>query len=176
MTILAILSGSKFLYLVSSAVPPSCYQTEQYIVAVPSCYVVTNHSSSSESQLLAICMDMFMAGSETTTKSLGFCFLYLLLYPDVQRRAQAEIDTVVGRDRLPSLNDRPKWVLYFNMRSYSYTLQLTAVWMTGLPLLQDAIYGGHCSGISENVHGKNIQHSSQGFERHRAPGLWHSKG
>jgi cytochrome P450 len=53
-------------------------------------------------------MDMFMAGSETTTKSLGFCFLYLLLYPDVQRRAQAEIDAVVGRDRLPSLNDRPK--------------------------------------------------------------------
>ena len=64
-----------------------------------------------ESQLLAICMDMFMAGSETTTKSLGFCFLNLLLYPDVQRRAQVEIDTVVGRDRLPTLNDRPKWVL-----------------------------------------------------------------
>ena len=61
-----------------------------------------------ESQLLAICMDMFMAGSETTTKSLGFCFLNLLLYPDVQRRAQVEIDTVVGRDRLPTLNDRPK--------------------------------------------------------------------
>ncbi|PNF37031.1 putative cytochrome P450 303a1 [Cryptotermes secundus] len=65
-------------------------------------------SSFSESQLLAICMDMFMAGSETTTKSLGFCFLYLLLYPDVQRRAQAEIDAVVGRERLPSLSDRPK--------------------------------------------------------------------
>lgn len=63
-----------------------------------------------ESQLLAICMDLFMAGSETTTKSLGFCFLYLLLYPDVQRRAQSEIDAVVGRGRLPTLNDRPKWV------------------------------------------------------------------
>ncbi|KDR10510.1 probable cytochrome P450 303a1 isoform X2 [Zootermopsis nevadensis] len=64
--------------------------------------------SFSESQLLAICMDMFMAGSETTTKSLGFCFLYLLLYPEVQQRAQAEIDAVVGRGRLPTLNDRPK--------------------------------------------------------------------
>ncbi|KAI5729980.1 hypothetical protein M8J76_008667 [Diaphorina citri] len=61
----------------------------------------------SESQLLAICMDMFMAGSETTSKSLGFGFLYLLLHPDVQKKAQAEIDRVVGRDRLPSLNDRP---------------------------------------------------------------------
>lgn len=65
-----------------------------------------------EDQLLAICLDMFMAGSETTSKSLGFCFLYLILYPDVQKKAQQEIDTVVGRDRLPSLQDRPKLVTY----------------------------------------------------------------
>lgn len=62
-----------------------------------------------ESQLLAICMDMFMAGSETTSKSLGFGFLYLLLNPEVQKKAQEEIDRVVGRDRLPTLNDRPKY-------------------------------------------------------------------
>nr|QTC11261.1 cytochrome P450 303A1 [Phenacoccus solenopsis] len=63
--------------------------------------------SFSESQLLAICMDMFMAGSETTSKSLGFGFLYMLLYPEVQKKAQEEIDRVVGRDRMPTLNDRP---------------------------------------------------------------------
>ncbi|RZC40009.1 cytochrome P450 303a1 [Asbolus verrucosus] len=61
-----------------------------------------------EKQLLAICMDMFMAGSETTSKSLGFCFLYLILYPDVQKKAQEEIDNVVGRSRLPNLRDRPQ--------------------------------------------------------------------
>ncbi|KAE9545244.1 hypothetical protein AGLY_000787 [Aphis glycines] len=66
--------------------------------------------SYSESQLLAICMDMFMAGSETTSKSLGFGFLYLLLNPEVQKKAQEEIDRVVGRDRLPTLNDRPKYI------------------------------------------------------------------
>lgn len=49
-----------------------------------------------------------MAGSETTSKSLGFTFLYMLRHPDVQRKAQEEIDAVVGRDRLPSLEDRPK--------------------------------------------------------------------
>ncbi|XP_014285899.1 probable cytochrome P450 303a1 [Halyomorpha halys] len=63
--------------------------------------------SFSELQLLAICMDMFMAGSETTSKSLGFGFLYMLLYPEVQTKAREEIDRVVGRDRLPTLNDRP---------------------------------------------------------------------
>lgn len=29
----------------------------------------------------------------------------MLLYPDVQREAQQEIDRVVGYDRLPSAND-----------------------------------------------------------------------
>jgi Cytochrome P450 len=35
-------------------------------------------------------------------------FLVLALFPQVQRRAQAELDVVVGRDRLPALDDRPR--------------------------------------------------------------------
>jgi cytochrome P450 len=31
----------------------------------------------------------------------------MVLYPEVQRKAQAEIDAVVGRDRLPDFRDRP---------------------------------------------------------------------
>lgn len=34
-------------------------------------------------------------------------FLILVLFPQVQRRAQAELDAVIGRDRLPSFDDRP---------------------------------------------------------------------
>ncbi len=64
--------------------------------------------SRSELQLLAICMDMFMAGSETTSKSLGFGFLYLLRHPEVQKRVQEELDAVVGPGRMPELADRPK--------------------------------------------------------------------
>jgi cytochrome P450 len=33
-------------------------------------------------------------------------FLFMTLFPEVQDRAQAEIDTVIGRDRLPALADR----------------------------------------------------------------------
>jgi len=32
--------------------------------------------------------------------------LAMLLHPDCQRRAQEEIDAVVGSDRLPDFNDR----------------------------------------------------------------------
>ena len=35
-------------------------------------------------------------------------FLALVLFPQVQRRAQAELDAVIGRDRLPSFDDRPR--------------------------------------------------------------------
>lgn len=59
-----------------------------------------------DGQLLAICMDMFMAGTETTTKSMGFAFLHLVREQKVQKKAQQEIDTVIGRDRLPTLDDR----------------------------------------------------------------------
>ena len=35
-------------------------------------------------------------------------FMGLVLYPQVQRRAQAELDAVIGRDRLPTFDDRPR--------------------------------------------------------------------
>jgi hypothetical protein len=35
-------------------------------------------------------------------------FLVLVLFPQVQRRAQAELDAVIGRDRLPTFDDRPR--------------------------------------------------------------------
>ncbi|XP_059471933.1 methyl farnesoate epoxidase-like [Neocloeon triangulifer] len=59
-------------------------------------------------QLLALSMDLFMAGSETTSNTIGFIFLYFLINPEMQKRVQAEIDSVIGRGRLPKLSDRPK--------------------------------------------------------------------
>lgn len=64
--------------------------------------------SFSELQLLAVCLDMFMAGSETTNKSVNFMFLNIVRNEKVQKRAREEIDRVVGRSRLPTLDDRIK--------------------------------------------------------------------
>jgi cytochrome P450 len=58
---------------------------------------------------MAICMDMFMAGSDTTTNALCFGFLYFLRQPDVVKKIQEEIDVVVGRARKVTLSDRPKY-------------------------------------------------------------------
>lgn len=42
-----------------------------------------------------------------TAAALTVFMLAMCLYPDVLRRAQAEIDAVVGRDRMPTFADRP---------------------------------------------------------------------
>lgn len=64
--------------------------------------------SFSEYQLLAVCLDMFMAGTETTNKTTNFLFLHLVRNPNIQNEARVEIDRVVGRSRLPTLEDRVK--------------------------------------------------------------------
>jgi hypothetical protein len=43
-----------------------------------------------------------------TVSSMRSLFLALVLFPQVQRRAQAELDVVIGRDRLPTFDDRPR--------------------------------------------------------------------
>ncbi|XP_074523680.1 cytochrome P450 2J2-like [Halichoeres trimaculatus] len=56
--------------------------------------------------LCACTLDLFGAGTETTTTTLHWGLLYMIYYPQIQERVQAEIDTVVGPSRLPSMSDR----------------------------------------------------------------------
>lgn len=43
--------------------------------------------------------------SETTSSFIQGLVLLLMAFPDVQRRAQEEVDRVVGSSRLPTLDD-----------------------------------------------------------------------
>ncbi|EGN99063.1 hypothetical protein SERLA73DRAFT_73633 [Serpula lacrymans var. lacrymans S7.3] len=49
---------------------------------------------------------MYGAGADTTVSALYSFFLAMTLHPEAQRAAQAEIDAVIGSDRLPTLADR----------------------------------------------------------------------
>ncbi|KAK1834410.1 cytochrome P450 2U1 [Podospora conica] len=44
-------------------------------------------------------------GAQTMTGVLSWWLMAMILYPDVQRRMHAELDAVVGRDRLPTFDD-----------------------------------------------------------------------
>jgi len=49
---------------------------------------------------------LFGAGSDTTVSSIHSFMLAMVLYPEVQKKAQAEIDRVIGNRRLPVFEDR----------------------------------------------------------------------
>ena len=52
--------------------------------------------------------DLLIAGSETTATVLNWLLLYILHNPELETRLQTEIDDVIGRNRPPSLTDRPR--------------------------------------------------------------------
>lgn len=60
-----------------------------------------------ETDMHMLLIDLFFAGSETTTSTLIWMFYYLAVNPRVQRKLQAEIDAVLPEGRLATLEDKP---------------------------------------------------------------------
>ena len=54
--------------------------------------------------------DMYISavGTDPVFSVLQFWFLAMAMYPDAQKRAQRELDEVVGRTRVPSFADMPR--------------------------------------------------------------------
>ncbi|XP_047601772.1 cytochrome P450 1B1 [Lutra lutra] len=52
--------------------------------------------------------DIFGASQDTLSTALQWLLILFTRYPEVQARVQAELDQVVGRDRLPCLDDQTK--------------------------------------------------------------------
>ncbi|KAJ8882485.1 hypothetical protein PR048_014296 [Dryococelus australis] len=61
-----------------------------------------------EEGLIVLCMDLFIAGSDTVSNTLEFCLLYMVLYQEVQRKVQEELDSVLGPECMPSAGDRTR--------------------------------------------------------------------
>ena len=87
--------------------------------------------------------DMFSAGYETTSTTLRWAIAYLVHHPECQRDVQSQLDDVVGRDRMPDLDDRPNLPLV--LATIMETLRLGNVAETVLPhyTLSDTILAGY---------------------------------
>ena len=58
--------------------------------------------------ILMSVLHLFFAGSDTVATTLRWALGLLCQRPEVQRRMQAELDSVVGRQRSPTLSDRQR--------------------------------------------------------------------
>ncbi|XP_077804180.1 cytochrome P450 2D6 isoform X2 [Macaca mulatta] len=65
-------------------------------------------SSFNEENLRIVVADLFSAGMVTTSTTLAWGLLLMILHPDVQRRVQQEIDDVIGQVRRPEMGDQAR--------------------------------------------------------------------
>ncbi|XP_012877754.1 PREDICTED: cytochrome P450 2J2 [Dipodomys ordii] len=65
-----------------------------------------NTTSFHEENLICCTLDLFLAGTETTSTTLRWGLLYMALNPEIQEKVQTEIDRVVSRGKQPGLADR----------------------------------------------------------------------
>ncbi|KAK6166913.1 hypothetical protein SNE40_023514 [Patella caerulea] len=65
-------------------------------------------STITESNTRRIILDLFFAGSDTTSTTLDWAMLFMILHPKVQKKCQEEIDSVVGDGRMIDWSDRSK--------------------------------------------------------------------
>ncbi|XP_071465364.1 cytochrome P450 2D17-like [Marmota flaviventris] len=65
-------------------------------------------SSFNDENLRIVVLDLFTAGMVTTSTTLAWALLLMILHPDVQRRVQQEIDEVIGQVRQPEMGDQAR--------------------------------------------------------------------
>ncbi|KAM5250978.1 LOW QUALITY PROTEIN: cytochrome P450 2D6 [Hipposideros larvatus] len=68
----------------------------------------STESSFNDANLRLVVADLFTAGMVTTSTTLAWALLLMILHPDVQRRVQQEIDEVIGQVRRPEMADQAR--------------------------------------------------------------------
>ncbi|GIY60315.1 cytochrome P450 2U1 [Caerostris darwini] len=86
---------------------PDCYVDEYLRQRNELLKKNNNIGSFTDERLKANAMTLFFEGTESSSSTIVSLLLELTKHPDVQKKIQQELDSVVGRERLPSWLDKP---------------------------------------------------------------------
>ncbi|XP_033748007.1 cytochrome P450 2U1-like [Pecten maximus] len=94
-------------------------------------------------QMVQVIIDLFNAGTDTTSNTLEWAALYMISFPDVQGKCQQEIDEVVGQGRQVRLSDRQR--MPYVEATLLEIQRIVNVASSSLPHIasRDAVVAGH---------------------------------
>ncbi|KAF9485046.1 cytochrome P450 [Pholiota conissans] len=136
-------------------------------VSVISKFIESCHSEKDVTLLKEVAATGY-AGVGTTTSTIMNFFIAMISFPEVQKKAQEEIDRVIGSDRLPNYND---------MESLPYVtavLRETIRWKPLIPLglphasKEDDIYQGYFIPKDSTIH-INVWAMTRDSEKYKDP-------
>ncbi|KAJ3746174.1 cytochrome P450 [Lentinula detonsa] len=118
---------------------------------------------------------LYSGGADTTVSAIYSFFKAMALYPEVQAKAQAELDAVVGNDRLPSFEDRDH--LPYMQAVTLETLRWFSVVPTSVPhrVTEDNVFKGYfipkgalvLSNLWQMNHDPEVYHDPMSFKPER---------
>ena len=114
-----------------------------------------------------LCADMIIAGTDTSAQTVNWFLLLMANHPEVQAKVHEELDRVVGRDALPTVDDRTRLPYVFACLAES--MRYRTIGPLGLPhkASEDAEVGGYLISAGTQVLG-NI------YSIHHDPRYWDS--
>ena len=121
----------------------------------------------SEDMTKDLCMDLLIAGTDTSAQTVNWFLLLLANRPEIQARVHEELDRVIGRDALPTVDDRTR--LPYTFACLAESMRYRTIGPFGLPhkASEDAEVGGYLIPAGTQVLG-NI------YSIHHDPQYWDS--
>ena len=114
-----------------------------------------------------LCMDLMIAGTDTSAQTVNWFLLLLANRPEIQARVHEELDQVIGRDAVPTVDDRTRLPYVFACLAES--MRYRTIGPLGLPhkASEDTEVGGYLIPAGAQVLG-NI------YSIHHDPRHWDS--
>ena len=97
----------------------------------------------SEDMTRDLCMDLMIAGTDTSAQSVNWFLLLLANRPEIQAKVHEELDRVIGHDALPTVDDRTR--LPYTFACLAESMRYRTIGPFGLPhkASEDTAIGGY---------------------------------
>ena len=114
-----------------------------------------------------LCMDLLIAGTDTSAQTVNWTLLLLANRPEIQAKVHEEMDRVIGRDALPTVDDRTR--LPYTFACLAESMRYRTIGPLGVPhkASEDTEIGGYRIPAEAQVLG-NI------YSIHHDPRYWDS--